>query len=95
LPPFFSALFLAAGAAIAFAPHGRGAILWLLNDVIWTLALFLLLLGPLLLLSMERDHRRRRRLLARTKQMDDEDLEKQLKSRQEDFERAFQEKSGD
>ena len=34
------------------------------------------------------------RLLARTKQMDDEDLEKQLKSRQDDFERAFQEKSG-
>ena len=94
LPPLFSALFLAAGAAIAFAPHARGAILWPLNDVIWALGLFLLLLGPLVALSMERDHRRRKRLLARTKQMDDDDLEKQLKSRQDDFERAFQEKSG-
>ena len=39
------------------------------------------------------DHRRRKRLLARTKQMDDDDLKKQLKSRQDAFERAFQEKS--
>jgi membrane protein implicated in regulation of membrane protease activity len=93
LPPIFSALFVALGAAIAWAPHDRGAKLWQLNNVNWTLGLAVLLIAPLLALSLERDYRRRKRLASRTKQMEDDELQKRLTARKAAYERAFEQKN--
>ncbi len=90
LPPAFSALFVAVGAAIAWAPHQRGAVLWQLNDVRWTLGAAGVLFAPLLALSLERDYRARLRLKMRTKQMEDEELKKRIAARQRGYERANQ-----
>jgi hypothetical protein len=89
LPPVFSAIFIAVGAAIAWAPHQHGAKLWQLNDVSWTLGLALLLLAPLLVLSFERDYRRKRRLAARTRQMEDVELQKRIAAQKKSFDRAL------
>jgi hypothetical protein len=90
LPPLFSALLIALGAAVAWAPHQHGARLWWLNDVNWALGLALLLVFPLLAVSLEREYRRKRRLAARTKEMADEELKKKVASRKAAYERALQ-----
>ena len=89
LPPLFSALLATLGATIAWAPHGRGASLYLLNDVRWVLGVAAGLLVPLLALSFERDYRKRKRLAARTKQMDDDALAKKVASQRSAFERSM------
>ena len=81
LPPLFAAAFSALGAAIAWGPNWRGAALWQLNDVDWVLALAAALALPLLALSLQRDRRRRQRQAARTREMDDEELERKLAAR--------------
>lgn len=78
LPPVFAGILAAVGAAIAWAPNRRGAFLWQLNEVGWVLALALAIIVPLFAISLERDRRRTRRLLARTREMDDEDLKKKI-----------------
>ena len=83
LPPIFSALFTALGAAVAWAPNAKGAVLYPLNDVRWTMALALLLVAPFLALSLARERRTRRKIAARTKVMDDEDLVKALEQKRE------------
>lgn len=89
LPPIFAALFAALGAAISWAPHWRGAVLWQLNDVDWVLGLWGALALVLLALALEREYRKRVRLAARTKQMEDEALKKQLEAKQAAYRRAL------
>ncbi len=81
LPPIFAGVLAAVGAAIAWAPNRRGALLWQLNEVGWVLGLALAIILPLFAISVERDRRRARRLLARTKEMDDDDLKKKIAAR--------------
>jgi hypothetical protein len=90
LPPLFSALFIALGAAIAWAPHQHGARLWQLNEVTWTLGLALLLVFPLLAVSLEREYRRKRRLAARTREMADTELKKKLASQKAAYQRSLE-----
>lgn len=78
LPPVFAGVFAAVGCAVAWAPNRRGALLWQLNEVGWVIGLAVAVTIPLFALSLERDRRRARKLLARTKQMDDEDLKKKI-----------------
>jgi hypothetical protein len=85
LPPLFCALFVAVGAAIAWAPHWRGAILWQLNDLDWVLGLAGIVAVILLALSLEREHRKKLRLSARTKGMEDETLKKLVESKRAAF----------
>ena len=87
LPPLFSALFIAWGCAIAWAPNWRGAVLWQLNGLDWVLGLAAICAVVLLALSLEREHRKKLRLGARTKRMDDEDLKKKIAGRQAAFSR--------
>jgi hypothetical protein len=89
LPPLFCALFTAVGAAISWAPHWRGAILWQLNDLDWVLGLAAILAVILLALSLEREHRKKLRLGARTKRMEDEALKKQIDSKKAAFQKAY------
>jgi hypothetical protein len=89
LPPFFCALFTAEGAAILWAPHWRGAILWQLNDVDWVLGLAGIVAVILLALSLEREHRKKLRLGLKTKRMEDEALKKQVESRKAAFQKAY------
>jgi hypothetical protein len=95
LPPIFAALFAVVGAAIAWAPHWRGAHLGLLNDVDWTLAIAAGLAVALLALSRERERRRKLRIAARTKQMDDDELKTRLAKNQETYQRAFDQKEAE
>jgi len=90
LPPLFAAVFAALGATIGWAPHRRGAILWRLNDVRWVLGLIAALAIPLVVLALQREKWRRRKLEGRTREMDDEDLKKALATRQPEYERAAQ-----
>jgi hypothetical protein len=89
LPPIFCALFAAVGAAIAWAPHWRGAILWQLNDLDWVLGLAGIVAVILLALSLEREHRQKLRLGLKTKRMEDEALKKQVESRKAAFQKAY------
>lgn len=88
VPPIFCALFVAVGAAIAWAPHWRGAILWQLNDVDWVLGLAGIVAVILLALSLEREHRKKLRLAARTKPMEDEALKRQIESKKTSYKKA-------
>ncbi|HUJ29301.1 MAG TPA: hypothetical protein VLW85_24950 [Myxococcales bacterium] len=90
VPPLFASLFVALGAAISWAPHWRGAKLWQLNDVDWALGLWGVLAFVLLALSFEREYRKKLRLAARTKMMEDEELRKQLDRRREAYNKAFE-----
>jgi hypothetical protein len=90
LPPLFAAVFAAAGSTIGWAPHRRGAILWRLNDVRWVLGLIAALAVPLVVLAVQREKWRQRKLEGRTREVDDEDLKKALAARQPDYERAAQ-----
>lgn len=95
LPPIFAALFAVVGAAIAWAPHWRGAHLGLLNDVDWTLGIAAGLAVALLALSRERERRRKQRIAARTKQMDDDELVTRLATQKEAYQRAFDQKEAE
>jgi hypothetical protein len=90
LPPLFASLFATLGAAILWAPHWRGAKLWQLNDVDWALGLWGALAVVLLALSLEREYRKRLRLAARTKEMQDEQLKKKIEAQQSAYRRAFE-----
>jgi MFS family permease len=90
LPPLFAAIFAALGATIGWAPHRRGAILWRLNDLHWVLGLTAALAIPLVVLAVQREKWRQRKLEGRTREMDDEDLKKALAARQPEYERAAQ-----
>jgi hypothetical protein len=91
LPPLFAAVFVALGASIGWAPHRRGALLYPLNDVRWVLALSVVLVLPFAGIAILRERARKARLAARTPEMHDEDLKKQIAARQGDYERAAQE----
>ncbi len=78
LPPFFGALFIAVGAAVSWAPHWRGAILWQLNEVDWVLGLAAIAAVVLLALSLEREYRKKLRLATRSKRLEDDALQKQI-----------------
>jgi hypothetical protein len=95
LPPFFVATFAALGAAIGWGTHRRGAALWRLNDVDWVLGLMVVLVVPLEVLAVYRERRRKARLEGRTREMDDEDLKKQIAARQEEYERAAKQSQDD
>lgn len=88
LPPLFAAPLAVLGAAICWAPHGRGAHLYPLNDLDWTLAATAALLIALLALAFEREHRRKLRLAARTKAMADAELKEKLERGRKAFEKA-------
>lgn len=90
VPPLFASLFIALGAAISWAPHWRGAALWQLNDIDWALGLWGVLAVVLLALSFEREYRKKLRLAARTKAMQDDELQKQLEKRQAAYRKAFE-----
>lgn len=87
LPPLCSAAFVAWGCAISWAPNWRGAKLWQLNDLDWVLGFAGVCAVILLALSLEREHRKKLRLAARTKLMADEELKKKLAGRQAAFAR--------
>jgi hypothetical protein len=87
LPPLFAAAFVALGCAICWAPHWRGAKLWQLNDVDWVLGLFAAAAAALLAVALEREHRKKLRLLSRTKRMEDEELKKKLAAQQAAYQR--------
>jgi hypothetical protein len=89
LPPLFSAIFLAWGCAISWAPNWRGAALWQLNDLDWVLGFAGIAAVVLLALSLEREHRKKLRLAARTQRMDDEDLKAALAEKQDSYQRAI------
>jgi hypothetical protein len=91
LPPLFAAVFAALGASIGWAPHRRGALLYPLNDIRWVLALSVALALPFTAVAILRERARKARLAARTPEMDDEDLKRQIAVRQGDYERAVQE----
>ena len=90
LPPIFAALFITLGAAILWAPHWRGAHLWQLNDVDWALGMWGVLTFVLLALALEREYRKRLRLAARTKAMEQEELKQQIEKRQAAYRKAFE-----
>jgi hypothetical protein len=90
LPPLFAAIFAALGATIGWAPNRRGAVLHWLNDVDWVLGLIGALAIPLVVLALQREKWRRKKLEGRTREMDDEDLKKALAKRQPEYERAAQ-----
>jgi hypothetical protein len=92
LPPVFAAFFAALGLAIGWAPHTRGAALHWLLEVWWVLALAVVLAVPFLTLAIYRERSRIARLEGRTRQMDDEDLKEAIAERQEEYERAAQER---
>jgi hypothetical protein len=94
LPPAFAALFVALGAAIGWGPHWRGAALYQLNDVDWVLGLAGVLMAPLMALAIYRERWKTARLEGRTREMDDEELKKQIADRREEYERAAQEAEG-
>ena len=87
LPPLFSAAFVAWGCAIAWAPNWRGARLWQLNDLDWVLGFAGVCAVVLLALSLEREHRKKLRLAARTKGMADAELKKKIAGKQAAFAR--------
>ena len=87
LPPLFSAVFIAWGCAICWAPNWRGAALWQLNDLDWVLGLAGIGAVVLLALSLEREHRKKLRLAARTRGMADDELKKKLAAKQAGFSR--------
>ena len=87
LPPLFSAVFIAWGCAISWAPHWRGAALWQLNDLDWVLGFAGICAVVLLALSLEREHRKKLRLAGRTRMMDDEELKKKIAGKQAAFSR--------
>ncbi len=87
LPPLFGAVFVAVGAAISWAPNWRGAVLWQLNDLDWVLGLAGVVAVILLALSLEREHRKKLGLAARTRHMEDEELKKKLAAKQAAYER--------
>ncbi len=91
LPPLFAAAFAALGAAIAWGPNRRGAVLWRLLDVDWVLGLAAALAVPLILLAVQRERWRRAKLEGRTPEMDDEDLKRKIAEQQPDYERAARE----
>jgi len=91
LPSLFAAVFVALGASIGWAPHRRGALLYPLLDVRWVLALSIALVLPFTAIAILRERAKKARLTARTPEMDDEDLKKQIAARQGDYERAVQE----
>lgn len=87
-PPLCCAPLAVLGAAICWAPHGRGAVLYPLNDLDWTLAATAALLIALLALALEREHRRKQRLAARTKAMADAELKENLERGRKAFQKA-------
>jgi hypothetical protein len=89
LPPIFSAIFLAWGCAISWAPNWRGAALWQLNYLDWVLGFAGITAAVLLAVSLGREHIKKLRLAARTQRMDDEDLKAALAEKQETYQRAF------
>jgi hypothetical protein len=91
LPPLFAAAFAALGAAIGWGPNRRGAVLWRLLDVDWVLGLTLALAVPLVVLAVQRERWRRKKLEGRTPEMADEDLKRKIAKRQPEYERAAQE----
>jgi hypothetical protein len=93
VPPLFAGLFAAWGAAISWASNLRGAKLVKLLDVDWTLATAGVLAFALLALALEREHRKKLRLEARAKQMEDEKLKKELAARQAKYQRAIEQAS--
>jgi hypothetical protein len=95
LPPICAAIFAVVGAAIAWAPHWRGAHLGLLNDVDWTLGIAAGLAVPLVALSLARERRRQMRIEGRTRLMDDEELKTRLAQKKEDYRRAFDQKEAE
>ena len=90
LPPIFAAIFAALALAIGWAPHRRGAVLPLLLEPLWVLALASVLMAAFLALALYRERAKQVRLEGRTPQMDDEDLKKAIADRQEEYERAAQ-----
>lgn len=78
VPPILAALFLVVGAALLWAPHRRGALLFWLNDVDWVLIAFVALAVPLVWLAIFRERLRDRKLLSRTQAMDDDELKRKL-----------------
>ncbi len=90
LPPIFGAVFAALALAIGWAPHRRGAMLPMLLEPLWVLALTAVLMAAFLALALYRERARRARLEARTREMDDEDLKAAIAERQEEYERAAQ-----
>ncbi len=87
LPPLFAAAFIALGCAISWAPNWRGAVLYQLNDLDWVLGLYAVSLAVLLALALEREHRKKLRLAARTKHMEDEQLQKKIAAQKAAYER--------
>ena len=87
IPPPFCAAFIAWGCAICWAPNWRGAALWQLNDHDWVLGLAGLCAVVLVALSLEREHRKKLRLAARTRGMADDELKKKLAAKQAGFSR--------
>ena len=78
LPPIFGAIFAALALAIGWAPHRRGAVLPLLLEPLWVLALASVLMAAFLALALYRERAKQVRLEGRTPQMDDEDLKKAI-----------------
>ena len=70
LPPIFAAIFIGWGCAISWAPNWRGAHLWQLNDLDWVLGFIAVAAVVLLALALEREHRKKLGLAARTKRME-------------------------
>ena len=93
MPPIFAAIFVAWGAAICWAPNSRGAKLVQLLDVDWVLGVAGVLAFALLALSLEREHRKKLRLAARAKRMEDEKLKAEIASRQAKYKRAIDQAS--
>jgi hypothetical protein len=77
LPPLFAAAFAVLGAAIAWAPHWRGAALWQLNDVDWVLGLFVAFSIPLTVLALQRE-RWRAKMTEPTPERRDAELKKAI-----------------
>jgi hypothetical protein len=89
-PPLCCAPLAVLGAAICWAPHARGAVLYPLNDLDWTLAATAVLLIALLALALEREHRRKLRLAARTRAMADAELKEKLERGRKAFQKAHE-----
>jgi hypothetical protein len=89
LPPIFSAIFIAWGCAISWAPNWRGAALWQLNYLDWVLGFAGIAAVVLLALSLGREHLQKLRLAARTEHMEDEELKAALAEKQASYQRAI------
>ena len=93
LPPLFASFFTTLAFVIGWASHDKGAKLYWLLDVRWALLTWAVLFVLLFAAALEREHQRKRRLAARTKRMEDDELKTKIARQKEAYQRSLDAKA--